>query len=706
MPRASLRWPLLLALIAPACRTAPPSGPDDAATEPAPGADVPPTSPAPPTPAAEPTHALELVPAHARVMMMARSAQRLAELTERERLVGQFPEPYAQLVATMQHELGHDLLDPSQLAAVGVDPTAPLGFALVDPTDEVVMVFGHTPDPAPLEAALQRVAREPVAERTVGPARLLRMDRTLTLVLRPGLFAMVLVGRMRDDQPDYAAEIARIDPGRSLAHAPAMTRGHAGLPASADLVGLLDVAGLVRDALQRDVRSAKVTISRAHQRLAEARQRGASPQELGELQRDLQAEEAFVARRHREHQLQEMMLSRTIGAIEGIGLAVDADARGLHGRIHVALAPDAMFRDLLRPSAQPPPALVALSDEPQWVVSGQVDVAVAVELLAQVLLVDGTTYAELDEELRRELHVDFDRRVRPRLTGHATLALTANDPGQPPKPADLEDMLGGVLAIGVDDEEAARAIVAEAVEASPQLRWTPAPELGGWSLKRPRAPRPLWVGVVAGQVVITSDRGVLERLRDGRPGTASRHYAHPDPWRWLTEGTSVARLGLHHRLPLAFLFSMVARLDRFDFPADIDFELQQELSVDVGAIPRGQAVRRLETQRDAATETVQALIERRNQEEDAAMWARSRALGITAGSVREVPSGLMIEGGHYVDGGMGRYIQTLVELSLAQDETTPSDAAIERAREERSRLEQRLLDARRREVKRALAERG
>ena len=317
-PRPLARWSAALALALLGCQrhSSALEHPDDPATRAsspaAPDADE-------PSPQTEPSHPLELVPARARMMLMARSPLRLAEAWERDRLAGAHPLQYEKLVGDMKRELGYDLLDPADLARTGIDPSAPIGFAMLSIRDEAFVTFGGLTDPRPLVEALERGSGKALSRQSVGTAELYAIDSELTLVVRGRFFAFVLVDRGHPESPDYAREVARIDPARSLAHAPVLERAFAGLPAEADLQGMLDPAGLMHDGLERDRQSEQEILAQANQRLAEARQRGATVEELDSLQQQLEGEERFVARRRRERQVTELLLSRTVGSIEGIG---------------------------------------------------------------------------------------------------------------------------------------------------------------------------------------------------------------------------------------------------------------------------------------------------------------------------------------------------------------------------------------------------
>lgn len=696
--------PLLLALTAATCERATPA--TETTTTPSDAPTRPKADDERPTPAADPTHPLELVPARARAMIMARSPQRLAEIWERNQFVGRFPAAYAELVEDMKREVGHDLFDPPGLAAIGIDPTAPAGVAALSFQDEAFVVFGGLGSSTALVELLQRKLGKPLEPEVVGEAQLYRLNDEVSLVLRHGMFAFVLVDRHPAGAPDYAREVARIDPAQSLAHATVMERAHAGLPHEADVRALLDLGGIIRDELERSRRNDQERVSEIGRSLAEARQRGASAEEIANLQQQVQSQQEFMNQRRRERQVGEILLARTFGAIEGIGLAVDADPkRGVVGRIHVALTPEAVFRELFVASDRSPTAITVLSDTPQLVVSTQVEPGLAIELFAQTLLASGSTYAELNDDVLRELRVDFDRAVRPLLDGRGTFVLTSRAALDPKLDKDVGEGLGGHLALGVTDETKARALLDEVVGKHGERPFVRAPEISGWTLARTEHPRAIHFGVVDGQLVVGTDLAVLRRLREGQAGSAASHFTDPEPWQRLTEGPGAGRLAMHHRLPISVMMSFLGEFDSFDFPRNPDDQLAGEHpEADVFSIPRSPATLRVEKQRDAAFEAKLRIQERKRNERRIVAWNLAEGLGTTAGVVREVDTGLMIEGGHYVEGGVFGYLETVMELIEASKGR--DDPELVRATKRKEDLEARVLEARRKDVERELAKRA
>lgn len=703
---ASIRsLPLLLALAGVTCQRATPV--TDATTEPTDGSKRTAGDDRTPTPAADPTHPLELVPARARAMIMAKSPQRLAQIWERERFAGSFPAEYAEMVSDMKRDVGLDLLDPAALTTIGIDVTAPVGVASLSFDDDAFVLFGGAGNSTALVELFERLAKKPLRPETLGEAQLYAINEDLTLVLRHGMFAIVFVEDHRAGQPDYAQEVARIDPAQSLAHATAMERAHLGMPQDADVRALLDVAGIMRDELDLSRRRDQEMAGESSRRLAEARQRGASAEEIASLQQQLQSQQDFAVRRQRERQVAELLLARTIGAVQGIGLTADADAtRGLLGRMHVALEPDAVFRQLLVES-EAPTALQALGDEPQLVLSTQVEPGVALELFAQAALASGTSYADINDEMLRDLQVDFDRAVRPLLDGRGTFVLTAASPIDRKRPKAVQEAMGGILALGVNDEAKARTLLDEVIgkhtERRPDQRLTRTPEISGWTLSRDEAPRTLHFGIVKGQLVVGTDLATIRRLRDGQAGPAGGRFTDPEPWQRLTEGSGVGRLAMHHHLPISMVFAFMGEFDGLMFSPNPDERLASEFpEADVFSIPRSAATKRLEKEREKAFEARMKLMIRVREERAVDAWNEASALGITAGVVREIDSGLVIEGGHYVAGGVLGYAETIVALVRAGKVEPPE---LERTRKRIEQLDERVLEARRKDIVKAVAKR-
>lgn len=657
--------------------------------------------------AVEPAHPLELVPARARAVAMFRSATRLAEVWGRQRMLGERADQYRELAEDAVRTFGHDIFDPAVMPKVGIDPSAPLGIAALNFNDEAVSIFGVTTDSAALVALVERRAGSPLTRSTVGNAEVFSHQRgsgdRWAVIVRNGLFNLVLIDRVREGRPDYIAEVAALDPGRSVAHSAAMNRGHAGLPDDVDFQALLDPAGIVDDEFermqQRDVRE----VQRSTQQLTEARQRGADPNELANLSGQVQQASEALRRRRLEQQFIQMLLSQTLGSIEGIGIVGDASDRGMTGQIHIALTPDSLFRRILPSTEDANPLVATLSSSPQLVLDGRIDVDLAIELFSQIALANGDSYAEVNQEFQRDFRVDFDRSIRPLLNGRSTLVIGASTPKGPMR--NPLTLAAGAWSIGVNNPKEARAQLDAVIAAWPSLPWKPEPELNGYSLRDPDLPTPWWL-VVGDDSFIVSNSAEIVRQIDSPPTTAgAQKLVDPEAWSHLTTGTAEARFALHHRLVYWMVFGVAMfemhHFDKRDFRHELSGEFTEE---ELRSVPRGARVKALEkrmnTLVDRQNEALTALETQRQQRR----WEAASRLGMTVASMRETDTGLLLEGGHYVSGGGWGYIDALLSAADARREQLDNEAT-RKLEKEVLATHKRLMEARRQEVRRALERR-
>lgn len=654
-----------------------------------------------PTVAAVPTHPMELVPARAQAVAVGRSATRLLEIWGRDRLIGEVPELMQELHDGTVAVLGHDLFDPSALPALGIDPSAPLGMALLDIEHEALCFFGGTSDPEVLAITVEKLMRGTPERSTHGDTTLYvsRQDfEHWGLVIRHGMFAFVFVDRPGADRPDYISEFLELDAGASVAHGVAMERAQQGLPADADLRGMVDPAGVVRAQLGRERIRQQRRVQEAGRALAEARQQGASAQHLADLQQQLAEAQTRATAQDRERQVVTLLLSRTIGSIEGIGFFGDASDNGVIGQIHVALTPDSMIRRLLPSEGPLDPLLAAQSEIPSLTVSGQVDVGTLVDLTAQIALADGSSYAQLNAEAEEELRVDLDRRLRPLLDGRITW-VQATEPIDHRYGWGVLGRLPMTVAVGVTDEESARAIIDQAVIAWPSVAWRHEPDLGGYSAIDDDEPIRWWLTVADGQIRVSNSAKML-RSTQGSPAAATTAPGWEEAWSHLTASSAAARLGLHHRYLVGALFGFrhfepMATKEDFAITRVDDMSPEQ-----ARAIPKGRRVRALEKRLDALDRERMKLIAEDHERQYRRWWQLADQLGATIAAVRTTPTGLRLTGGHFIEGGMWRYTAAMFRLSRLGREHEPNPE-LARANERFFELREQIVRERQKELRRA-----
>lgn len=667
-------WSSLLMLGAFACRQ-PASAPE------APAELVSP-APARVVPAVEPSHPFELVPADARRVVVLPSAERAAQLWERDRLAARFPKDYPRFVERFGWG-GLDLLDPTMLEAAGIDSTAPLVTATLSYEHEVEVLLGRTSDQQRLLEHVRRYLppEEPPLElANLGDARVARADR-LAVVLRYGMFALIWNGGREPDPHDHGTEIALLDPASSMAHAELLARAHIDLDHDAEMIGLFDVASIRRDmeAQSERLRSQYPDPSPSPRRPTlpdgATEDRAKPPRPLGGLSDLMMTTGVMVPWVLREE-------------LAVVGFELSVDEHGVRGHAHAELAPGSALRELLRPAEPPPLPLAALGEAPLLVLSGRVDPEVAAGRLGKLLAPRDASSSP-----------DGLAELRPLLDGRATLALMAGPAPDPKALVAPSTLVEGIAVLGVTDEARARAWLDAWVARWPGTPPKAAPEIHGYSLRSPEWPWVLWVGVLDGQLVAGTNPHALGRLADGAAN--GRAWAKP------LAGPGSAFLAYHHRLPLLDQWgrhSLLATSERSSI--DEVLEMIEFPGQALSSIPRSAKTRRLEKEYEAARRAEQESERRRFEEHALVSWNMGQGLGLTTAVVRVQEDGLSIDVAH--DASVARFLEiTLTMLDLV---SADSAAAIERIRRgERNATEQRVhdareraLDARRKDIERAL----
>jgi hypothetical protein len=686
-------------LLQPACR--PQSGPDAVTPARASQAEPDPAGVTEaPEPPREPTHPLELLPATTQGVLVAESPARLVEVLGLSTAIAEHGPTFDEWQREIVTPLGFDPLDPSALPSLGIDPSGPCGIALLDVNHEAFAFFATVAREEPILELVKRFVPDAAHARR-GDARIITLERDAAIVLRAGFVAVVVIDRLRDQAPAFAEAIATGDGKTSLPHGPAWRAARAPLPTEADLVGFFDVAGTTRRALAHQRRRRGDVESDFARELAEARSRGATAQEIADLQRAQQDRRQRAVQDAAEAARIEHVAERLVGSVEGIAFAVDSTPDGLLGSLHVALTPTAPWRDLFRTETHTPPALTALGDRPLLVGSAAVDVDVLVGVFDEILQIDGKSFEDLRRETEREAGIDVLGILRPLVDGRAAGALTIPRLDGARAPEELGEMIGGFVSIGVTDPVRGAAVLDTLAAFLKPAGLVKALPGGGHRFTIDGGPA-IHAAAIGDSIVATTDPDHLGRIRASKPGPgidAVRPIALREP---LVRGGAAMRLGMHHGMLFGLVWGLMRSFPFEDFRDDPLTTLSGEFSdVDVHAMSRSAATKRAQKRFDRADAGAKKAREALRREESRRMFASAERLGTTYGHIREVPSGLLAEGGHYVEGGAPTYLDAILDFAELDKLELSERTAMERTRADADTARQALLEALRVDATRA-----
>jgi len=604
-----------------------------------------------------------------------------------EALITKYRSNYDQIAALVSSSTGFNLLDPAQWREVGVDPDGVMGAALLDMRSETFVGFVTLSDPAKLRAFLDKLggARTPrpvIEDR--GVVLKWDLDGSSALVLRDGFAFLVVTDRPNEAPYDFARLIATIDPARGLTATPRYQRAIASPEPPRPLTGYVDLWAIVqaeqvaREAGQRDVEP-----NWAEQELERAVQSGAPAEEQARLRQQLDEQRDWDRRQQERHEREHAVLKRWLGPVEPIVFEFTASRAGVEGKIRAKMPETAPLRALLRNAATPSPVLGALGERAVLQLGGSVDVAVAIASFEAVARASGEDPEKIYNELRGATKVDFKAEVAPLLAGTAGFALTVSD-------ALLRGELGGdskdlgfALAVGVKDVPAAQALVAKLVQQVPVKAGKDA-KTGAHTLVIPGY-RTVYATVTAGQVVVTTDPGVIRRLSVESPAS------HGLP-------AAVVPVMTARDASLAGMFDVVLPMFLLGVRSSSSFDMGKPSfqpdgvfpGVDVqkiDSVPRSRAFKA----KLRAWEAINSKIVKEEQtvERDRTrmMVTLADCLGVMAGNLREQPDGLVLTGGQFFGkGGLTRAF----DLGVGQLSGTRGSDKIYELYSQRSALEEEL----------------
>lgn len=164
---------------------------------------------------------LALVPDDAVLVVAVDGVERLATSLGYSQIVAKYKAQYDQAAAEVKKAAGHDLLDPAQWAAAGLDAKKPGGLAVFSLRNESGAVYVPVTDAKLAEETLRAMARadgEELESRQAGKATILEAkgDDDVVIVIRDGYLIAIFADDEGADARQLAAEVAGLEPADSL----------------------------------------------------------------------------------------------------------------------------------------------------------------------------------------------------------------------------------------------------------------------------------------------------------------------------------------------------------------------------------------------------------------------------------------------------------------------------------------------------------
>lgn len=584
-------------------------------------------------------------------------------------IISKYRSYYDQAAQAVVAGAGFNLLDPGQWREIGVDPEGPMGAAVLDARSETYAGYFTISDREKFLGFLARVGGSrrmmPVLEDR-GLVLKFNPDDSSALVLRDGFGFFVATGREGLAPYDFARLLAMIDPARGLTATPRYQRAVAGGEPGRTLTAYVDLWGFFQaEQAAREAQRSDPGVSWAEEELRRAIDSGASAEEQDRLRQQAdeqrRSEQQWAERRQRE----ELQWQRWLGPVEPLVFEFTADLRGVTGKIRAKMPETAPLRAILRNAPLPSPLFAALGERPTVLFGGSVDVAAALGYFEDLLRTSGDDPEKAYAELRAQTRIDFKGEVLPLLGGSWGFALTVSDAGLRGE-AKREEWQGFALAVAVKDGAGAQALLDRAVLKLAKAMAAPLgrdAKSGAHSLALPGY-RTVYAAVVAGQLMVTTDAGVIRRVATGTAGPRQLDAAVVP----VLTAREVAAQGLLDVVLPALMF----RSSSYD-GASVSMVNQpygQFPGVDsqqIDKVPLSRAYKVKQREWEALNGKITKEEQAQQRKQMVALVALSECVGALAGNLREQPDGLELTGGQYFGkGGLTRAVDLGVEYFAAQ----------------------------------------
>ncbi len=632
--RAALAVLVACALAAaPSCRREGPTPPPqpDALPTPSTGLDTP--EPAPPSaapappralfPASRPAladaEALAYLPADTPFVVVTGNIQALANRLGRRELEARGEGLYARLSATITRRFQRNLLDPAELAAIGLSPSSPAGFAWLDLRTSTGVVFATVDDRDRFRAALSELAQRAgvgLVATTTGDVTVLRPrdGGGVAAVLRGGKLLLVGTEGAEELASTWADRLSELPPSASLAQTPRFREAVAALDFGADAAGYLDAeawTAYLLDALE-----------------GPEGDWGGTP-----------------TQRAAERALYEGLW----GSLRSVAFGLELGRDALRFKIEAPLAPGSLLDRLLRATRGVPALLEALTLRPSLLVHLAFAPSAAAEVVRLLAELEGLTPDVLWRDLEAASLVDLQREVVPLLAGEVGLALAIDLKGLWQAQIHPMHALNATLTTRLSDPARARALLDRLMSDPALVRQTRHARDGGWVVEIPGW-KTVHIAVDAGHLTISTDPELPGRL--GQADLAASFVPRldrrdlvtlltaPDPTLlWMTDQGVIG----------AILALQTAEAERFG-PADRP------------DVPHGSATARLEAQLRSVRAEREALERRVVSEDLQELHHLFKRVGTTALHLRRTPGALTLWGGQFVAADtLGELVEDLLE---------------------------------------------
>ncbi|NVB43202.1 hypothetical protein G6O69_35590 [Pseudenhygromyxa sp. WMMC2535] len=539
--------------------------------------------------------------------------------------------------------LGGDLFDVEQWDQLGLDVDGPAGVGLLDIESQAFVAYVSLTDRGRFEETINRVASGGqgsggVAAADFGYGRMIRLDDEASIVLREDVAMLVFVDRVDVAPRDYATTVATIDPRDSLGRTERFSWALAKQRESDDGMIYVEPNTLLEAIFASSEADYDYGVRRSQEELDAARLRGASRDEIQELERMLDEETRWAEERRRSEQAERAAVEDVLGRLDVAVLCGDILDEGIDAYGAARIPAQSLLRALFVPTEYESPLLTALDEEPVAALDGRVDLDALTRLVALVVTLDGLSIDELYAEIRSNTGVDVPGQLLPALRGDGGVAVTVGDWADARDLSTAKKSLGVAAHLGLRKPDEMRAILdALAKRKDVGKVLTRAKRGDGWVVDVPEW-RKVELNIVGERLIVSTDAGFAKRVRDAKPGAQAQALAGDHPLRGSVPNPAMR---MYQRWSWLALFEAHAPYEQTTEGSLYFMDEHSDLSPEEAAeVPRSKAFKKKAKELDKVFAKLNAFERRRAQKNHERFLELTSELGDAGVQVETLSDGL------------------------------------------------------------------
>jgi hypothetical protein len=608
--------------------------------------------------------ALKYLPVTTSMVAVASDPQALLERLGRDQLTRTFAKYYEMAVAEVTQVVGENVLLPRNLPNVGIDPTGPVGLAMLQLNRPVGVVFWSLTDADRFKTTLYSVAgrvREKMEPHVAGEAMVIcpRNDEEVCFVIKEKL-AFLHFADMRDEEAlAKALEFAaRSTEGPSLATDETFLKTSQALGFGKDAAVYLNTPALLDGVMNMDRNWAEESLKDSQRELERARE-AQDQSEIERWEERVKSDREWAEKERARKAAEKEMLDTMLAGTGTIAMGVELTDKALRFKTYTHVGKDSPWTDLARPVKGPSAILDYTAQRPFYLFRFNVDLMGYLRLLDTALAMEEMSVAKLGDQLKSFTGLDLQADILDVFSGEISAAVFGDI--QTIMKADGEGAqgIGGTLVLGLADPAKAPAALAKLLGhdlVQPLVRKTGE---NAWEV-----PVPTWrtvsIVMVGSDLVLTTDPEFVAAMKSGtrRSFVDSLENTELSSLLSLEDSLGVAAMDFGS---FSMLFFGIVRM-----AGDWDEKVPEPQDSD---IPFSPEYRQLEKDKAELKKKVKSLREEIETETNKRIGQMLTRIGITVAVGVKEGDDFYGYGGHYIaDESMALLIEHLISDGLALEE--------------------------------------